>query len=59
MKKLSALGCLLLVSICLTPTTIVGCGADNGSKVVKPDMSAEEIQAKADSKADADEIDPT
>ncbi|MBB3208157.1 hypothetical protein FHS27_003984 [Rhodopirellula rubra] len=59
MKKLSALGCLLLLSICLTPMAIVGCGADSGSKVVKPDMSAEEIQAKADAKADADEVDPT
>ncbi|MCM2375105.1 hypothetical protein [Aporhodopirellula aestuarii] len=58
MKKLTKFGCMALLAICVTPLTFAGCGGSDGSKVIEPEMSAEEIQAKADSKAD-EVVDPT
>ncbi|SMP75888.1 hypothetical protein SAMN06265222_12038 [Neorhodopirellula lusitana] len=58
MKRLTTFGCLALLAICVTPMTIVGCGAGNDSQMISPEMSADEIQAKADSKAD-EVVDPT
>ncbi|EMI52024.1 hypothetical protein RSSM_06535 [Rhodopirellula sallentina SM41] len=54
-KLLCQIACFTVIA---SSTAFVGCGADEGSKMIQPEMSAEEIQAKADSKSD-EVVDPT
>ena len=53
MKKLSVFSCATLLAFLVVPMLLTGCGRSNEATVVKPEMSAEEIQKKADAKADA------
>ena len=53
MKKLSVFSCATLLAFLVVPMLLTGCGRSNEATVVKPEMSAEEIQKKADAKAEA------
>ena len=53
MKKLSVFSCATLLAFLVAPMLLAGCGRSNEATVVKPEMSAEEIQKKADAKAEA------
>lgn len=58
MKRYMKFSCLALLAVSLLTVSMVGCGSGSGSKVIEPEMTAEEIQAKADAKSDED-VDPT
>ena len=55
MKRFTKFGLMALLAIAVMPIGIVGCGSGSDSTVIKPEMSADEIQAKADSKSDEDD----
>ena len=56
MKRISWLAVLTLLSLATNSIAISGCGGSNEATVIKPEGTAEEIQAKADAKSD--ETDP-